>query len=164
MTGPLAVLAVAAVGLGAPVLPSSYGVSSWLDAPAGTGGLDVSAAGVLLTCGLALLGASATAAAFLLDPDADPVLRLGRVATFLRRGMRVDDLYSATVVRPTRTLAARTLRTDVGGVDGAVRGSGVGVQLAARAVAPSQRGNVQSYATGLLLAVVVLVVSVAVSR
>src|SRR4051795_7609162 len=49
MTGPLVLLAVFVLGLGAPALPSRFGVARWLDAPAATRPPDVGVAGVAVT-------------------------------------------------------------------------------------------------------------------
>ncbi len=49
-------------------------------------------------------------------------------------------------------------------VDGAVTGSGAAALTAGGLLRRLQNGNVQAYATGVLAAVVMIVVSVAVSR
>ncbi len=165
MTLPLVVLAVAAVGLGVPGLPRSSGVSSWLDAPVGSTALSVTVAGVALTAVIALVGIAAVALAYRRRPSEDPVtvLRAG-VASVLARGMRVDDAYDAAVVRPVAALARGVVDTDRGVVDRTVVGSGVGARFAGGVLRWAQNGNVQTYATGVVVVMVLVVVSVAVAK
>jgi NADH-quinone oxidoreductase subunit L len=166
MTIPLVVLAVATVGLGLPALSSSYGVRRWLDAPAGTLPLHVTAASVLLSTGLALLGAAAVAVVWLRSPAADPIRVLGRWARPLRQAFWVDDLYGAVVVRPVVATARAVLSVDTHGIDATAVGAGRLAALAGGGVRRLQTGNVQLYATGLIGGVlaIVLGVALAVSR
>ncbi|MBV9293151.1 MAG: hypothetical protein JO222_11930, partial [Frankiales bacterium] len=161
MTGPLVLLAVAAVGLGAPVLPASYGVRRWLFEPSGSLPLHVGVSGVALTSGLALLGVLLVAVPFARAPQTDPVERLGRLATPLRRAFWVDEFYAAAVVRPVRALATAVGGIDRRGVDGTVTGIGRATSGLGGVLRLVQGGNVQGYLSGLVLSVVVVAVAVA---
>ena len=160
MTGPLVVLATAAVVLGAPVLPSSYGVARWLDAPLGTASLEVGLNGVLLTAALSLLGIASVVLAHRTAPDRDPIGLLGRAATPLARAFWVDDLYDRIVVRPAYALGRVVLAIDRRGVDAAVVDTGLATRGVGGAFRRLQNGNIQSYASGLVVGVLALVVGV----
>ena len=160
MTGPLVLLATFAVVLGLPVLPHSYGVASWLDAPAGAQALHVGVAGVVLTAVIALAGVATVAAAHLRRPADDPLALLGRAATPLARAFWVDEAYDAAVVRPTVALARAVNGVDRGGLDATVVGAGSGASLVGAGLRRLQNGNVQAYASGLIVAVVLVVLSV----
>jgi NADH-quinone oxidoreductase subunit L len=163
MTVPLVGLAVAAVGLGLPVLPHSYGVSRWLDAPAGTRPLEVGVGGVLLTGAIALAGVLAVVLLHRRRPADDPVRVLGRAAVPLAHAFWVDALYDRVLVRPARVLGRQALVTDRRGIDATVRGSGTATSAAGAGLRLVQNGNIQAYASGLVVGVLALVVGVAVA-
>ncbi|MGP4024587.1 NADH-quinone oxidoreductase subunit 5 family protein [Actinomadura sp. 3N407] len=110
-----------------------------------------------------LLLAVGAGGAFLLwnrDPALDPARALGRVRPVFARAFFVDELYALTVVRPIRAAARHVVTVDRGRVDAAVTGAGRGaVRLGERLRVP-QNGNAQSYLTGLLAGVVVIVAGV----
>ena len=160
MTVPLVVLATAAVGLGLPVLPSSYGVSRWLDAPAGSLSLDVGAPAVLLTTVIALAGAAVVVLLYRRRPAEDPLVALGRAAVPLRRAFWVDDLYDATVVRPVRAMGRAVLGIDRRGIDAAAVGAGRGASGTGAGLRLVQNGNVQAYLSALVAGVLVVVIAV----
>jgi NADH-quinone oxidoreductase subunit L len=166
MTVPLVVLATAAVLLGLPVLPHSYGVARWLAAPAGTAALHVGIGGVALSTALVVLAAATVYALWRRDPAADPLAVLGPVRRPLAAAFGVDAFYDRVVVRPLHALAALVLRIDDGGIDATVEGSGATASGLGAVLRRVQNGNVQTYASGLVLAVVALVigVSLAVAR
>ena len=166
MTGPLVLLATFAVVLGLPVLPHSYGVSRWLDAPAGSRPLEVGATGVLLTAVLALLGAAVVVALHRRRPADDPLLVLGRASRPLVRAFWVDEAYAAVVVRPIRWMARSVLSVDHAGLDATVTGSGTATSFVGGLLRRAQNGNVQAYVSGLVVGVlaVVVAVSLAVAR
>lgn len=166
MTVPLVVLAVATVAMGLPALPSSYGVGRWLDPPAGTLPLHVSAGSVGLSTLLAVVGVVAVAVVWRRTPQDDPVRVLGRWADPLRSAFGIDHLYGVTVVAPTRRLAGAVLAVDRRGIDATATGSGRLLTLAGGGIRRLQTGNVQLYATGLIGGVlaVALGVALAVSR
>ncbi|MDQ1747989.1 MAG: NADH-quinone oxidoreductase subunit [Frankiaceae bacterium] len=166
MTAPLVVLAAAAVLLGLPVLPHSYGVARWLAAPAGTAALHVGVGGVALSTALVVLAAATVYVLWRRDPAADPLAVLGPVRRPLAAAFGVDAFYDRVVVRPLHALAALVLRVDDGGIDATVEGSGATASGLGAALRRVQNGNVQAYASGLVLAVVALVigVSLAVAR
>jgi NADH-quinone oxidoreductase subunit L len=165
MTGPLVLLAVCAVGLGAPVLPSSYGVERWLGRPDGTVGLEVGVAGVVVTAGVALAGVAVVALLHRRRPAEDPVVVLGPLATPLRRALWVDELYDRTLVRPVRALARGVLAGDVRGIDASVLGAGRLTSAIGGGLRVLQNGNVQGYLSGFVVGVLVItaVVSLAVA-
>jgi NADH-quinone oxidoreductase subunit L len=164
MTGPLVVLAVCAVGLGAPVLPASYGVERWLGAPLDTEALEVGVAGVVLTAAVALAGVVAVALLHRRRPAADPLEVLGAVAVPLRRAFWMDELYDRTLVRPARALARGVLGVDGRGIDASVLGAGRLTSMLGGGLRVLQNGNVQGYLSGFVVGVLVItaVVSVAV--
>ena len=160
MTAPLAILAVFAVVLGAPVLPDSYGVSRWLAAPAGTEPLHVGALAVVATTVVVAVAALLVLAFHRRRPDEDPVVALGRFATPLRRAFYVDDAYDVVLVRPTVALARSVVRVDDRAVDAAVVDTGSGARLVGAGLRRLQTGNIQAYLSGLVVGVLVIVVSV----
>ena len=166
MTAPLVLLATAAVGLGLPVLPDGWGVARWLDAPLGTTELHVAAGGVALSTGLVLLAGAAVYALWRRNPAADPVAVLGRARRPLAAAFGVDAFYDRAIVRPLHALARGVLRVDDGGLDAAVEGSGATASGLGGGLRRLQNGNVQAYASGLVIAVLALVigVSLAVAR
>jgi NADH-quinone oxidoreductase subunit L len=166
MTAPLVLLATLSVLLGLPVLPHSYGVARWLDAPAGTRPLQVGVGGVLLTGALAVVGAVVVVLLHRRRPAEDPVLALGAAVRPLAHAFWVDELYDATLVRPSRALARSVLAADRRGIDATVIGSGTTTSVVGAALRRVQNGNIQAYASGLVLGVlaVVVAVSLAVAR
>jgi NADH-quinone oxidoreductase subunit L len=163
MTAPLVVLATAVVGLGLPVLPSSYGVSRWLGAPAGSRALDVQLMPVLFGTLIALVGIGSVALLVRRRPDEDPVAVLGRAATPLRRAFWVDDFYRVTVVRPATALGRAFVAVDRRGIDAAAVGTGRLTVLAGGALRRLQNGNAQAYLSGLVVGVLVVVAVVSVT-
>ncbi len=163
MTGPLVLLAALAVALGLPLLPSSYGVSRWMAAPAGSAELDVGWVGVVLATAVALLAVAAVAALHRRRPADDPVLALGRAARPLQRAFWVDELYAAAVVRPAQAVGRAVLVTDRRGLDATVVGTGRSAALAGGGLRRLQNGNVQAYLSALVVGVLVVVVSVSVA-
>jgi len=166
MTAPLVVLATAAILLGLPVLPHSYGVARWLAAPAGTAALHVGVSGVVLSTALVVAAAAAVYALWRRDPAADPLAVLGPVRRPLVAAFCVDAFYDRVAVRPLHALAAAVLRADDRGLDATVEGSGTTASGLGGALRRVQNGNIQAYASGLVVAVVALVigVSLAVAR
>jgi NADH-quinone oxidoreductase subunit L len=158
MTAPLAVLATAAVALGLPVLPHRWGVSRWLDAPIGTSALHVGAGGVALSTALVVVAAAAVCALWRRDPAADPLAALAHRP--LTSAFGVDAFYDRAAVRPVQALANAVLSADHGGLDAAVEGSGSTATGIGGALRRLQNGNVQAYASGLVVAVIALVVGV----
>ena len=164
MTMPLVLLALAAVGLGLPVLPSSYGVESWLGVPDGAEPLEVGLVGVVLTGAVALVGVVVVWLLHRRRPAVDPLDVLGSAATPLRHAFWMDDLYDRALVRPARAMARVVLDTDRRAVDGSVMATGRLTSLLGASLRLSQNGNVQAYLSGLVIGVLVVmaVVSVAV--
>jgi NADH-quinone oxidoreductase subunit L len=166
MTAPLALLSFFAITLGLPLLAHSYGISRWLDPPPGSRPLEVTVGGVLLTGAIALAGVVVVALLHRRRPTEDPVVVLGRAAHPLARAFWVDEFYDTALVRPTRAFARSVLSIDRNGVDATVVGAGAATNQLGAALRRAQNGNVQAYASGLVVGVlaVVVAVSLAVAR
>ena len=160
MTWPLVGLAVAAIGLGAPLLSSSYGIRRWLDVTLYSRPLEVGVGGALLSAGIALAGVLVVALLFRRSPASDPVDALGKLGAPLRRAFWVDELYDVAFVRPTRRVASALLTVDRGGIDATAVGSGRLAVLAGGGLRRLQNGNAQAYLSALIGGVVVVVLSV----
>ena len=107
--------------------------------------------------------AAGAGAAYLLwnrDPALDPARALGPVRPVFTRAFYVDDLYDAAVVRPVRAAARYVVTVDRAGVDAAVTAAGHGAGGLGERLRVPQNGNAQSYLTGLLAGVVVIVAGV----
>jgi NADH-quinone oxidoreductase subunit L len=94
------------------------------------------------------------------DPALDPARVLGPARTVFERGFLVDEVYAVAVVRPVRALARAVVRVDDGVVDAAVKGAGRAAPRVGELLRRVQNGNPQTYLTGVLagMAVIVLVV------
>jgi NADH-quinone oxidoreductase subunit L len=114
----------------------------------------------LLSVLLAALGAGAAFLVWNRDPALDPARALGRVRPVFARGFFVDELYAAAIVRPVKTLARHVVTFDRSRVDAAVVGTGRGARRLAELSRVPQNGNPQTYLTGLLAGVAVIVAGV----
>ncbi|MFA1549400.1 NADH-quinone oxidoreductase subunit L [Actinomadura chokoriensis] len=146
MTWTVAAMAVPAAilgffGLGAPELRPQIGAS-------------------LLSVLLLVLGAGAAYLVWNRDPALDPARALGRVRPVFARAFFVDELYAAAIVRPVQALARHVVTFDKAGVDAAVIGTGRAARRLAGVLRVPQNGNPQTYLTGLLAGVVVIVAGV----
>jgi NADH-quinone oxidoreductase subunit L len=158
MRWPLIVLAVPAAALGvAGLVPG--GVGDWVKVE-GLVSEDLSptVVGVFLSMVLLVIGFAWAYSTWQRDPAADPADALGRVRPAFERAFYVDDVYDALIVRPVRALARLVGWLDKDVVDAYVRGSGTGARLLGGALRYTQKGNVQTYLTGLLAGVVLLAV------
>jgi NADH-quinone oxidoreductase subunit L len=160
MTAPLVLLATAAVVLGLPVLPHRFGVARWLDAPVGTAALHVGAGGVALSTAFVVVSAASVYLLWRRDPAADPAAVLGPLRRPLGAAFGVDAFYDRVLVRPLHVLATVVLGLDDRGLDAAAQGSGVTASGVGGVLRRLQNGNIQAYASGLVVAVVALVVGV----
>jgi NADH-quinone oxidoreductase subunit L len=163
MTAPLVVLGVFAILLGAPVLPSSYGVARWLGRPAGTLSLHVGAIDVVIAMLISLAAIALVGWLWSRRPAADPIDVLGRFAMPLRRAFFVDELYDVAVVRPVGVLARAALGVDRRGIDATAVGSGRAAVLLGVGLRRLQTGNVQTYLSALVAGMLIVVVSVSVA-
>ena len=163
MTVPLVVLAVAAVGLGLPVLPSSYGVESWFGIPAGAEPLEVGLVGVVLTGVVSLAGVLGVWVLHRRRPGADPIDVLGAAATPLRHASWVDGLYDRVLVRPAHAVARMVLATDRRAVDSSVVATGRLTSAVGGGLRLAQNGNVQAYLSAFVVGVLVVMVVVSVA-
>ncbi len=114
----------------------------------------------LLSVLLVALGAGAAFLVWNRDPALDPARALGPVRPVFARGFFVDELYAAAIVRPVKALARYVVAFDRSGVDAAVVGMGRGARHLAELFRFPQDGNPQTYLTGLLAGVVVIVAGV----
>ncbi|WP_207400497.1 NADH-quinone oxidoreductase subunit 5 family protein [Actinomadura roseirufa] len=146
MSWTVAVLAVPAAGLG------FFGLAAEELRPRPGSAL----LGVLL----AALGAGAAYLIWNRDPAADPARALGPAQKVFARAFYVDELYAATVARPVQALARYVVLVDARGVDAAVVGAGRGARRLGGLLRAPHNGNPQTYLTGLLAGVVVIVAGV----
>ncbi|GAB2813133.1 NADH-quinone oxidoreductase subunit L [Actinoallomurus bryophytorum] len=96
------------------------------------------------------------------DPALDPVRLLGPARPLLRDGFRVDAVYSALIVRPVVALAEMVVHTDDHAVDAAVEGTGRGARRLGGLLRATENGNPQTYISGVLAGVVIIVLAVVV--
>ena len=156
MRWPVLLLAVAALGLGVLLGP----LPRWLG-----GELHVGLGLAALSVALIAFGALAVYAVWRRDPAADPVQVLGGgVSSALYRGLYLDDVQDALVVRPVLRLARAVSTVDSLVVDGAVVRTGTGSLRAGRGLARLQTGNVQLYATGLVVGSVLVALAVVLAQ
>ncbi|HSV68427.1 MAG TPA: NADH-quinone oxidoreductase subunit L [Mycobacteriales bacterium] len=156
MRWPVLLLALPALGLGGVLLGP---LPRWLG-----GELHLGLGMAAVSVALIGLGAGTTYAVWRRDPATDPVRALGRgTATALARGLYLDDVQDALVVRPVRRLARAVSTVDGLVVDGTVEGAGTGSQWLGRRLARLQTGNVQLYATGLVVGSVLVALAVVVT-
>ena len=156
MRWPVLLLAVAALGLGVLLGP----LPRWLG-----GELHVGLGLAALSVALIAAGALAVYAVWRRDPAADPVQVLGGgVSSALYRGLYLDDVQDALVVRPVLRLARAVSTVDSLVVDGAVVRTGTGSLRAGRGLARLQTGNVQLYATGLVVGSVLVALAVVLAQ
>jgi NADH-quinone oxidoreductase subunit L len=115
------------------------------------------AAGSLL---LVTVGAGAAFLIWNADPALDPARVLGPVRTAFERAFYVDEVYDRAIVRPVRALARVVVTVDDRGIDPAAEGTARAVRRLGGLLRLPQNGNPQSYLTGLLTGVVVIVLVV----
>ena len=108
---------------------------------------------------LAVVGATAVWLVWRRAPAADPTATL-RQRRALEHAFFVDDVYDRVLVRPVRVATRAVGWADDTVVGGAVRGAGAEAGRLSGWVARTQGGNVQSYLTGLLAGVLLLVAGV----
>ena len=113
----------------------------------------------VLSVVLVLAGAGAVYLAWRRAPAGDPTDDL-RLRNAMERAFFVDELYDTLFVRPVRRATRGVGWTDDTVVGGAVTGVGGQTGRLAAAVSRTQGGNVQSYLTGLLAGVLLLVLVV----
>jgi NADH-quinone oxidoreductase subunit L len=171
MRGPLIVLAVASLGLGAIGLRGTW-LPAWLsrstidvaltDEPVQqateSAGLTPGLLTTVLSLALAAIGAGLTYAAWRRTRDG-PAELFGRVGPVLDQAFHVDALYDRAFVRPSRRLAEATLVADRDVVGAAVSGSGTVAQRLGAVVRRSQDGDLQRYLTVLLAGTVLVIVA-----
>ncbi|TYB48672.1 NADH-quinone oxidoreductase subunit L [Actinomadura chibensis] len=109
---------------------------------------------------LVVLGGGAAFLVWNRDPALDPARLLGRVRPVFARAFYVDELYALAVVRPVLALARQVVRFDGRRVDAAVVGSGRAATRLGGVLRVPRNGNAQTYLTGLLAGVVVIVAGV----
>jgi NADH-quinone oxidoreductase subunit L len=150
MMGPILVLVVPTVGLGI--------TTGWLPEWIGTAGHSLApTAGIaLISLAAAVAGAGITYLVWRRGEAADPALALGPLRPVFDRAFYVDEAYAFAVVRPTVAVARSVVGFDTARVDGLVEGSGRVARQLAGVLRRSEGGNLQGYATGLFIGVVVI--------
>ncbi|QXJ26704.1 NADH-quinone oxidoreductase subunit L [Actinomadura graeca] len=118
----------------------------------------------LLGLVLAALGAGAVYVIWNRDPAQDPAQALGRLRPVFARAFLIDELYAAAIVRPVWALARHVVAFDSRGVDAAVVGTARGARRLGGILRVPQNGNAQTYLTGLLAGVVVIVAGAVILR
>jgi NADH-quinone oxidoreductase subunit L len=147
MSWPVAALAVPALLLGLVVSLADPGLRPQFGSAA-------------LSLLLVTVGAGA---AFLIwngDPALDPARVLGPARTTFERAFYVDEVYDLAFVRPVRALARTVVTADDKGIDAGVEGSATAARRLGGLLRLPQNGNPQSYLTGVLTGVVVIVLAV----
>ncbi len=160
MRWPLVVLAVPAAALGVLGLSAGW-LPTWLG-EARAAALTPGAATAVVSLALVVLGAGAVWLRWRPAPDADPAAALGRLRPAFDSGFGVDTVYDRVLIRPLRALAAGVVRADDEVVSAAVQGSGGATVRASVGLRRFQTGNPQTYLTGALAGVTVLLVVTAV--
>lgn len=112
---------------------------------------------VVLGLGLVLIGAGATYLLWRAAPAQDPARHLGRAAVALRRGLYLDDVQHALVVRPYKALARAVTVLDEAGVDGLVDGAAEAASAMSGGLSRAHPRLPNVAVTSLLLSTVVLV-------
>lgn len=110
-----------------------------------------------------VLLAAGAGAAFLLwnrDPALDPARALGRARPVFARAFYVDEFYDTAVVRPVKAVARHVVTFDRTRVDAAVVGTGRAAGRLGERLRLPQNGNAQTYLTGLIAGVIVIVTGV----
>ena len=160
MRWPLVALAVPSVLLGVVGLEKRW-LPRWVSADAlgGRTELHLSPVTSALSVALVLIGAGAVCVAWRRARAGDPTADL-RVRNVFGRAFFVDELYDTLFVRPVRRATRGVGWADDTVVGGAVTGVGGQTGRLAQAVSRTQGGNVQSYLTGLLAGVLLLVLVV----
>jgi NADH-quinone oxidoreductase subunit L len=156
MRWPLVLLAVPALLLGLVGLRAAW-LPQWLDVDES---LRPGGATSVLSVLLAGAGVAGVAVSWRRARAGDPSARLGRVRPALQHAFYVDELYDRIAVRPVRAAASSVGWADAEVVSASVLGSGRSAGRVAALLQRTQRGNVQTYLTGLLAGVVLLAVGV----
>jgi NADH-quinone oxidoreductase subunit L len=161
MTVPLVVLSVFVLALGIPALPHRFGVSRWLQQRYVVAPLHVTVAGSVIATAVSLAGVAVVTALYRRRPAEDPANVMGAaLMAMLLNGFYLDTVYDRAIVRPVKAIARAVVDVDNRGVDATVVGAGHGAGLAGGGLRWLQNGNAQRYATGLVLGVVAVVLSV----
>jgi NADH-quinone oxidoreductase subunit L len=109
---------------------------------------------------LVTVGAGAVFLMWNSDPALDPARVLGPVRTTFERAFYVDEVYQMAIVRPVQALARAVVTVDDKVIDEAVEGSAKTARRLGGLLRLPQNGNPQTYLTGLLTGVVVIVLAV----
>jgi NADH-quinone oxidoreductase subunit L len=96
------------------------------------------------------------------DPALDPVRLLGPVRPLLREAFHFDAVITTLVVRPVLAFARLVVRVDEHVVDAAVTGTGRGTRRLGGLLRATENGNPQTYVSGVLAGVVIIVLAVVV--
>ena len=114
----------------------------------------------LLSVLLLALGAGGAYLLWNRDPALDPARALGPIRPLFARAFFVDELYERMFVRPVQAAARHIVILDRRRVDAAVTGAGRASVRFGELLRVPHNGNAQSYLTGLLAGVVVIVAGV----
>jgi len=165
IAGPLVVLAVPAAALGVLGLSRDW-LPRWAQSPYSLLRPEsLAPATGLATFSLVLvvIGGAGAWSVWRADPTADPARVLGRLRTAFEAGFYVDRLYDRVLIGPLRRASRAVVRFDDQVIGAAVRGTASETDRTSRQLRPWQNGNPQTYVTGSLAAVAVLLAVTAVS-
>jgi len=165
MRWPLLVLAVPTVALGAGIgwlpdylgTPLAAGASAALGPGPLPGRLTPQPTESLIAAALIVLGAGAMYLVWRAAPTRSPVRILRRSAVALRRGLYLDEVQHAFVVRPYRRLATTLSTVDEVGVDGLVDGAAEATSNLSRGLSRAHPRLPNLAVTGLIVSTTVLV-------
>jgi len=169
MRWPMLLLALPTVALGAVIgwfpdylgLPLPTGPETSLEAGPLPGSLVPHLSEALIASALIGLGAGATYLVWRAQPGADPVRALGKAALAMRRGLYLDNVQDAAVVRPYRGLARAVSFVDDAGVDGLVDGAAEATTQLSRGLSRAHPRLPNLAVTGLIVSTAVLITALA---
>ncbi len=160
---PLIALAVLAVIGGALNLPGTHTLGAWLEHTtheAEAAPFNATVAGISVA--LTLLGFGAAYWLYGRQPGEEPLR--GRLFDALNHKWWVDELYDRVIVRPYNTLARLITGFDRDAVDGAGRGLARATGRLAETVRLTQTGQLNLNIAGIVAAVAILLIIVALGR
>jgi NADH-quinone oxidoreductase subunit L len=105
---------------------------------------------------LIVVGAGATYLVWRSPPSLSPVRTYSRVAVAMRRGLYIDDVQDALIVRPYRGLATAVSLLDEAGVDGLVDGAAEATSVMSRGLSRAHPRLPNLAVTGLILSTTIL--------
>ena len=164
MRWPMLVLVVPTMALGAVIgwfpdylgSPLTAGSAAELGAGPLPGSLAPHLIEAVIASALIVVGAGATYLVWRSPPSLSPVRTYSRVAVAMRRGLYLDDVQDALIVRPYRGLATAVSLLDEAGVDGLVDGAAEATIVMSRGLSRAHPRLPNLAVTGLILSTTIL--------